>query len=407
VANAFAGVTYFQGSSSAGSAQIIARAAVVDGGGAGYTAFSDDSTAGNSTIVAEGSDGPIRFSGLTQLTDRARGGNATLIAGGATAPDGRIGEVHLNGSANAGNSQLIARSGEVAAASGGRILIRFRATGATARAEVQANATLDISDLFTDTPGTSLGSLEGAGRVFLGNKTLAIGGNNLTTTFSGVIEDGGLRGGVGGSLTKVGTGTLILSGNNFYTGTTTVLDGILRVTGSLKGPVKVDGGVLGGNGMFFGGVTVGPGGNVAPGASIGTFSSAGLLSFESGSAYDLEIDSSAQRADRIDALNVTIGTGVHLDGEEIGKGALPIGFQFTIIENTSSNPTIGTFNGVPEGSQIAVGNNLFAISYLGGNGNDVVLTNLIPEPHAGICTALGAALISTVRRRRIETGGRR
>jgi hypothetical protein len=35
-----------------------------------------------------------------------------------------------------------------------------------------------------------------------------VGGNNLSTTFSGVLQDGGLGAGIGGSLTKTGTGTL-------------------------------------------------------------------------------------------------------------------------------------------------------------------------------------------------------
>ena len=35
------------------------------------------------------------------------------------------------------------------------------------------------------------GSIEGAGSIFLGSKNLTVGGNNLSTTFSGVLQDGG------------------------------------------------------------------------------------------------------------------------------------------------------------------------------------------------------------------------
>ena len=44
----------------------------------------------------------------------------------------------------------------------------------------------------------------------------------MSTTFSGVIQDGGQAGGIGGSLTKIGLGTLALTGPNTYTGRTTI-----------------------------------------------------------------------------------------------------------------------------------------------------------------------------------------
>ena len=74
----------------------------------------------------------------------------------------------------------------------------------------------------------NLGSLEGAGITSLGSKNLSVGGNNLTTTYSGIIRDGGYSGATGGSLTKVGTGTLTLEGANTYTGDTTVSAGTLK-----------------------------------------------------------------------------------------------------------------------------------------------------------------------------------
>ena len=64
-------------------------------------------------------------------------------------------------------------------------------------------------------PGTTIGSLAGSGTVNLtdtsnaGIKSLTIGGNNQSTTFSGQIIGGG-------SIVKEGSGTLTLTGNNTY-----------------------------------------------------------------------------------------------------------------------------------------------------------------------------------------------
>ena len=106
-----------------------------------------------------------------------------------------------------------------------------------------------------------LGQLDsGAGGGVLGGKynattTWEIGGLNTDSNFSGVIQNGYLGNGAV-SITKVGTGTLTLSGVNVYTGTTTVSNGTLLVNspGSLAAAstVTVNGGTLGGSGTLGG-----------------------------------------------------------------------------------------------------------------------------------------------------------
>ena len=78
-----------------------------------------------------------------------------------------------------------------------------------------SGATLNLAT-FSET----VGSIAGAGNIALGTGTLTSGGNNASTTFSGVIS------GTGGMI-KAGTGSLTLSGTNTYSGVTTVSAGTL------------------------------------------------------------------------------------------------------------------------------------------------------------------------------------
>jgi outer membrane autotransporter protein len=82
---------------------------------------------------------------------------------------------------------------------------------------IAGGATLDLASF-----NQSIGSLAGAGSVTLGSATLTTGNDNTSTTFSGTIS------GTGG-LTKVGTGTLLLNGDNGYQGGTSLNAGTLAV----------------------------------------------------------------------------------------------------------------------------------------------------------------------------------
>ena len=64
--------------------------------------------------------------------------------------------------------------------------------------------------------------------------TLTVGSDNTSTTFAGSISDAGPSPAVG-ALVKTGTGVMVLSGSNTYSGGTTVQSGVLQlgVAGSL------------------------------------------------------------------------------------------------------------------------------------------------------------------------------
>lgn len=100
-----------------------------------------------------------------------------------------------------------------------------------------------------------------------------------------------------GGLTKQGIGTLVLTGNNTYSGPTLVNQGLLAVNGSLTSQVTVsNSGVLGGSGSI-GALTAKSGGTVAPGNSIGTLNVAGDVNFDTGSTYAVELSNTS--SDRI------------------------------------------------------------------------------------------------------------
>lgn len=106
--------------------------------------------------------------------------------------------------------------------------LRFDAAGVASNAAISPGSLLQIRSggiLVTGNVGTGAASLSG-GRVMSGNNVdLIIHHNNTGADFtisSGIIGYG---------LTKSGLGTLVLSGDNFYSGQTNVNEGTLRVSG--------------------------------------------------------------------------------------------------------------------------------------------------------------------------------
>jgi hypothetical protein len=78
--------------------------------------------------------------------------------------------------------------------------------------------------------------------------------------------------------------------------------------------------------------------------------------------------------------HVTVGGVLTLDGSALNITALPgfDGDQFTLIDGSST--VVGTFDGLSEGAEVAVGGLLYTISYVGGDGFDVVLNQKNQAP---------------------------
>jgi autotransporter-associated beta strand protein len=67
----------------------------------------------------------------------------------------------------------------------------------------------------------NVGSMSGNAPIDLGSQTLTVGSDNTSNTYSGIISDSG-------NLVKIGNGTLVLTGSNTYSGGTTVNAGTLQ-----------------------------------------------------------------------------------------------------------------------------------------------------------------------------------
>lgn len=335
----------------------------------GVTSFHDNSTAADAVIRNRGAGGPSKVGGFTYFADTSTAGNATITCEGSADPEAyRAAVLYFLGTSNAGTATLIANAGRHDAP-GGLIVFYDGATGNQARVELFGNGTLDLTDV-----DVTVGSLEGSGIVLPGIHTLTVGTNGLNTSFDGLIEDNG-------SLIKVGSGTLTLTGANTYTGGTTVSEGFLRIdnkagsaTGS--GPVQVTGGTLGGGGTTSGDTTVGggAGGSIAPGSGATTLSVEGALNFEADGSYVWRVKTRANKADQVVAKGVTISDGALFNTIAINNAQIPPGTTFTAIANTAATPINGTFANLVDNGTFVLGDNTFQVSYEGGDGNDLTLT---------------------------------
>jgi autotransporter-associated beta strand protein len=251
------GALAFVNNSTAGNGTFVSNPGQVSGASGGSVDFGDSASASNCTVTSNGSSLDGAFAGRVRFHDTSTAGNSTLRNTGGTVTGVIGGGAFFMDNSTAGSATVIAEGG-ISGGQGGGIHFAANATGATARVVLSGNGFLRIDA--HNAPGVTIGSLEGSGNVFLENNNLTLGSRNNSTVFSGVIQDGG-------SLTKIGAGTLTLSGANTYAGPTTINAGKLIVNGSVMGAVAINrGGALGGSGAA-GSVTVNNGGTAAPSGS--------------------------------------------------------------------------------------------------------------------------------------------
>jgi autotransporter-associated beta strand protein len=240
-----------------------------------------------------------------------------------------------------------------------------------------------VAEPLTLQDGTTL-TLNGArlgGPIFLeGTATVNTPIRVLSATISGTI-----RGLPGAGLNKTGDGTLVLSGTGFYTGLTLVLAGTVDLAGQGALPlstIHVAGGNPTGQGpspaLVLGPRPVGKnfvsvGGIVAdPGSAV----LANGVQWSGSVNLQGSFTANVVSAEIAPAEGSYRGT-VTLSGPLTVLIAVPIirrGDKFTLIEVPFGSTIIGTFAGLPEGATVSASGHNFTISYVGGAGQDVVLT---------------------------------
>lgn len=283
-------------------------------------------------------------------------------------------------------------------------------------AAVGTNRTIDVGGaggaFFWSSIGTSnalfLGHQDADATVEFTNDLVLTGtGNRNLRVFNGAAAvDGEISGDISGSgvgIVKNETGSLLLSGNSTYDGTTVVNAGALIVTGSLGSTAVTVGSTtaatLGGNGTIDGPVSVSASGTLAPGLSPGILTLNGDLTL--GGSLAMEVS------------GLAVGTGydqVLLGGDGTLGGNLvltwslgtlaPLATELILINSTGPNAFSGAFANAADLSTVTDNlGGLWEVRYSGGTGNDLSLV-AIPEPAtAWLCLAIGGGLLAKRRRR--------
>jgi autotransporter-associated beta strand protein len=338
---------------------------------AGTLAFANNNGAGSAGITNVGStvrlngqlviDNVIDFSGnCTVELNNVGSGNASLR--GAWSGNGNVlinfitqntNQTFTIGGQGAGGGNMDAFTGTVSFGTNAGF---FRLNNDNASFNFgSSNATFDVGTgtgiLNQRNGGTTnnLGALTGGPSTGLagrgntgasGTTTFAIGGNNLSTVFAGMITNGAGSSPV--AIIKVGTGTLTLTGTNVHTGDTTVSSGVLRIEGDNgTSSVFVNGGTLGGNGSIEGAVDIQTGGTLSPGDSVGQMTMTSSLQLDSGSTTVMELNKAAGTNDSIVGMSSLSYAGTLIVSNL--SGTLAAGDTFTLFSSAAYG---GTFDAI-------------------------------------------------------------
>ena len=206
--------------------------------------------------------------------------------------------------------------------------------------------TLTVSGGTLDLNGTA--QTTGALTLTSGTIEDSAGGGTLTSASFGA-QAGTISAALAGSgaLTKTGSGTVVLSGNDSYTGATTIDGGTLEVDGMLTNTSRVtvnSGGMLSGTGTVDPPtITIASGGTLSPGSAsnpTGTLTLVGNLVFQSGSTYAITISPTQASKTIVNGTATLGGANVVTDLTASQLGSYKSA-TYTILSATN---LLGSFN---------------------------------------------------------------
>lgn len=251
-----------------------------------------------------------------------------------------------------------------------QLVAGISATNTAGNDNVQLGVTLAASQTFS----SSIPSL--TDRLTI-SAPVDVGAFTLTYDATGTVinQNGGISG--TGGVALVG-GILFMVGNGTYTGPTNVTGGSFVLVASSLAPasvVTVSGGLLQfSNGASTGPVTVTGSGTVGcEGGGTSQIGNVTDLTMQSGTTLLMAMMSVSD----FGQLNAS-GT-VNLGGASlvlVWFFTSTTGDAFTIINNTGVGAVAGTFSGLPEGATFIQNFRTYQITYAGGTGNDVVVTDI-------------------------------
>ncbi len=346
-------------------------------------------TVSNGTVDFGGAEGIINTPNLGTVVVSAnlQGSNGFTKAGAST--------LTLTGSAAGVSGPVHVAAGVLQMGAADRLAgnsaVTLHNTTAVQLSAPKANVVtvLDLNN-FDQTIGSLAGGGASGGNVALGAATLTTGGDNTSTQYDGVISGSG-------NVVKTGSGVWKVSGNNTYTGSTTVNAGTMVVNGaSASSSVTIgENGMLKGSGNFAGNVSVA--GILSPGDTVGTMTLTGDLSFANGSAINFELGT---------LKDLIVFTGIGQDLISAGPIALNYilgagfvaGQSYTLFDWSGSTGFNASGFDVNDLSGTAGG---YTAEYSVIGSTVAVTFTAVPEPSVTILMGLGVAMVAVVTRRRM------